>query len=281
MIKKLLIRKLVHIIMNKYLKKSVLMVVTTASLVTVAGVANVGNNVANVAHAAYVAPQAKNNYNPNDPNQNGGNKNVPKQAQETLTNPNAKPSTMPILKQSNGKERRATLKYVYLDGIPCILSADGSISSIPSDGVPKAWLTQSGYAKHPELNILYNNKVNMVDMMLNGRGKKGNKNVDNFVNIPKLYREFYHININKLITNTRPSDWKTRYANGRNYKSYFVKGYKVPSNYKANTLAGLATRNKYFPTGNQFTPNYLNQLKNQLNKLDIYEDTKADGQYLN
>ncbi|MBW1606454.1 hypothetical protein [Lactobacillus sp. Sy-1] len=207
---------------KNFLKKSVLMAVATASLVTVAGVGNFsGNNVASVAHAAY---------NPNDPNQNGSNKGVDKSAQETLVNPNASVTTMPVYKTGShfqnidGKYRRATVKRVYLEGIAVDLNNDGTITLAGDTKhmIPKAWTqTTSGWNKHQVIALITNNVIWNYQHDT-GKYKYNNK----FINIKKFYRQVYHIKIEKLLTKSPVKNYTKKYANGISPSKYMVKGYK-------------------------------------------------------
>ncbi|UQS86906.1 hypothetical protein MOO44_08595 [Nicoliella spurrieriana] len=165
---------------------------------------------------------------------------------DNYVNNNAKPSVMPVFHRMDSYQNannkayyRATEKQLYLMGLPVTLSQSGYLqlnSGTYSKTLPQKWAkqyltTNTFLYAHPELAILYNNPTGANNF------KGQNNGARKYVNIKKIYHYYYHVNIDKLLTYTRPKNWVNKYyKHGMNPKTYMVKGYTTKD--LLNTLKG-------------------------------------------
>ncbi|UQS86905.1 hypothetical protein MOO44_08590 [Nicoliella spurrieriana] len=148
----------------------------------------------------------------------------------SYVNSNATPSTMPVfhreksMQNANNKAYyRRDSKEMYIDGCPVGISSSGWISrgaSTFDKYMPDKWIKL--------INTSKSFRYNHPELLLVGAQFQISKSpfCNKFVNIKKLYHDYYHVNIDKILSYTRPNNWETKYAkHGLNPKNYMVKGY--------------------------------------------------------
>ncbi|MBW1606455.1 hypothetical protein [Lactobacillus sp. Sy-1] len=213
---------------KNFLKKSVLMVVATASLVTVDSVANTVNNVA---HAeTYKGDKYWNQqYNPfnNNPFGNDGKW----KSTATWINKNAKPTVMPIyeryagINQNNKKYLRSSSTDVYFEGVPVRLDSDGALNIMSNQKWIKAMEKPSFWKNHPEFNLLQDN--------INYQNPSAYRNPSKYaigglsVNIESLYKQVYSVNLNALLTNQPLKNQYKYFKRGMSPSKYMLNGYNA------------------------------------------------------